>query len=183
MKAAKLILSSILLLTIAGLTQAQGISYNYGEVRYLDSEVGARDGDGIEIAGSYQIDPEWLVLGSYSSQDYGDNLNGDVIELGVGHILPAVNGVELVGTASVVSSEFGDDDENGIKLTALARTEFTAELEGRASVNYLKVDDGDLFVELGADYFFSPQISAGAEVQLGSNTDTISIGVRWYYDR
>ena len=33
------------MLMLANLAQAQGISYNYGEVRFLDSEVGVVDGD------------------------------------------------------------------------------------------------------------------------------------------
>lgn len=182
MKTVKRFFYSSVLLVLAGFAHSQGVSYNYGEVRYLDSEIGNLDGDGIEIAGSYQIDPEWVVLGSYSNQDFG-GADWDVLELGAGYILPQANGFDLLVSASFVSSDFGDNDDNGIRLTAGARNELTEELEGRISLNYLNIDDSDLFLELGADYFFSPQLSAGAEVQLGSDTDTFSIGARWYYDR
>ena len=182
MKTTKSILGVTALFVAANLAQAQEINYNYAELRYLDSEIGNADGDGIEIAGSYQIDPEWLVIGSYSSQDFGF-ADWDVLEAGIGYILPDVNGFNLMSSISIIDSEFGNDDDNGVRLSTGVRTELTNQLEGRAFINYLNIDGSDLFVELGADYFFSPQIAAGAEVQLGSDTDTFSIGVRWFYDR
>lgn len=175
--------SSVALLLAGSLASAQDISYDFAELRYLDSEIGNQDGDGIEVAGSYQFDPEWLVTGSYSAQDFGSSFDVDILEIGVGYILPQTNGFDLVGAASIVNADYGDDDDNGFRLALQARSNFTEQLEGRASLNYLDVNDSDLFIELGADYFFSPQLSAGAEIQLGSDTDTISIGARWYYNR
>lgn len=183
MNTAKYISVLIATLLLANVAHAQGISYNYLEARYLDSEVGFVDGDGIEVGGSYQVDAEWLVAGSYSNQDFDFVGDLDTFEVGIGYILPNVNGFAVTAEAAIVRREFGNDDDNGIKLSSTARIFLAENLEGRGSLNYLNVDDSDLYIELGADYFFMPQLAAGAEVQLGSDTDTISIGVRWFYDQ
>lgn len=178
----KLTLAAASFFFIANLALAQGVTNNYAEARFLDSEIGNLDGDGIEIAGSYQIDPEWTVFGSYSTQNFGSSVDLDILELGVGYLLPPVSGLDLLVAGSILSSEFGNDDDNGFKLTGLTRTMLADNLEGRASLNYVNIDDSDIYLELGADYFFNAEFSAGAEIQLGSDTDTISIGARWYYD-
>ena len=171
---------------ISGFAMAQStppIDYDYAEVRYLNSDIDGLDGDGVEIAGSYQFDAEWLVRGSYSSQDFDFGAELDLLELGIGYKLPQLNAFDIVGYVSLIDASFARGGDTGFRFGAEGRTMLTSELEGRASINYIDIDDSDVFIELGVDYFFAPNISAGGEIQLGSDTDTISVGARWYYGR
>jgi len=163
----------------ANISNAQ-ISYDFGEIRYLSSDRDNGDSDGIEVAGSYQFDEDWLVLGSYASEN-GD-IDADVFEFGVGYLLPDFEGVNMMVSLSVLDSELSDQgDDNGFRLALQGRKMLTDELEGRATLNFVDTFDRDLFFEIGADYFFNPRFSAGAELQLGSDTDQFSIGARWYF--
>lgn len=174
---------SLILIAVAALavnTANAQISYDYAELRYLSSDRGAADTDGIEIAGSYQFDEDWLVLGSYASE--GGDTDVDVFEVGVGYLLPDVEGINLMTSISILDIDVGNASENGFRLALLGRKMLTEELEGRASINYVDSFDTDLFFELGVDYFITPRFAAGAELQIGSDTDTISIGGRWYFN-
>lgn len=178
------IFTSCFFCLIAALTHAQTVSYNFAEARYLNSDNG---GDGVEIGGSFQFDAEWVVMGHYSTQSFDGDVDLDVFEIGVGYVLPEINGYSLLASASFVNAEVSagpfDDDDNGVRLAFGARNLFTERVEGRASINFNSAIDNDLFFEVGGDYFVTPRLAAGAEVQLGSETDTVSIGVRWHYGR
>ncbi len=173
------IIFSCFLVLLASITHAQSVSYNFAEARYLNSDGG---GDGIEIAGSYLVDPEWVVMGQFSTQEFDNDFDLDIYEIGVGYLLPEINGYSLLASASFTHFNTDFDDDNGVRLAFGARNMFTDRIEGRASINYVTAGgDNDLFFEVGGDYFFNPRLAAGAEIQLGSELDTVSIGVRWHY--
>lgn len=160
---------------------AQEIDFNYAELRYLDSELGGVSGDGIELGGSYRINQDWLVYGSYSDQDFNSFVELETFEFGAGLILQGYLDFDLIARAALINQEIANDDENGVLLSIGVREYIIENLEGRGSLNYVNVDASDIFLELGLDYHFHEQFSAGAQVDLGSDDDTFSIGVRWFY--
>lgn len=172
------ILCGCLISLIATFNHAQSVSYNFAEARYLNSDFG---GDGVEIGGSYLFDPEWVVMGNYSTQEFDGGVELDIFEIGVGYLLPEISGYSLLASASFVSADADVDNDNGVRLAFGARNLFTEKIEGRASINFITAGDSDLFFEVGADYFVTPKLAAGAEIQLGSDLETFSIGVRWHY--
>jgi hypothetical protein len=77
----------------------------------------------------------------------------------------------------------GIDDEIGFELSGGVRGMLTPEVEARAKLTYLDIDDlgDDAYLTLGGDYFFMPNLSAGLELDVGGDFDTLSAGVRYFF--
>ncbi|MFT2091952.1 hypothetical protein [Paraglaciecola sp. 2405UD69-4] len=164
---------------------AQPIDFNYLEARYVSD-----NGDGIEVAGSYQLDSNWLAFASYRDQDHGsyDYTN---LEVGAGLIVRGLMDHDLITSAALVKREYNNHSDTGIKVSAGVRDFFFAKyltdiqvlrpVELRGAVNIEEVGDFDVSLELGADYHFHPSFSAGLQFDLGGDDQAISLGARWYY--
>lgn len=164
---------------------ATDLSYDYAELRFVNTEIGSADGDGLKLGGSYEINPNWLILGSYSMLDFDGNVDTTALEIGGGYVHRYNQQIDFVGTIRVVRAtvdfQGGDDDETGFALSGGIRGRITPNLEGRASINYFNVDETDTFFELGGDYYFNDQFSAGATLEAGGDADTLTLGVRWFF--
>ena len=74
-----------------------------------------------------------------------------------------------------------DGDIDYDSLAGGVRGLIIPQLEGRATINYVDLDNSDTYFEVGGDYYFNPVFSAGATLEFGGDTDTLTIGVRWYF--
>ena len=174
------------LLLIAGMSfspvQASDVKYNYLEGRYvLDAEVGSIDGDGIQAGGSYRLNNDFYIAGSYETLDFDFGNDIDIITLGGGYILPLNAQWDANFALSYVNVDVNSFDDSGYSLAAGVRGMMTPKIEGRATVTYIDIDDDDTFITLAGDYFMLPHLSVGLEVDLGGDLDTVSLGVRYYY--
>ena len=168
--------------------QAADVKYDYAELRFVDTEIGSVDGDGFKIGGSFRLTEEWFLLGSYSNLDFDFGIDGSLLEFGGGYIYPNSDNVDLVAIAKIIRADIDagsgvDADETGFGLAGGIRTMFTPQIEGRAFANYVDVDDSDTFLELAGDYHFNEQLSAGISLEVLGDADTLTFGVRWYFDR
>jgi hypothetical protein len=178
---------------------AQQVDFNFLEARFVNDSAGrginANSGNGLEIAGSYQIGSDWLAFGSYRSQDYGaaDYTN---IEIGGGLFLRGFIDHDFLAKVSLVKREFSYDhagsySDTGVRVSLgvrdfffqkyLSDIEVLQPLELRGSINVENVGDFDAYLELGADYHFHPSFSAGLQLELGGDVQAVSIGGRWYF--
>lgn len=178
--------SAISLLLIAGITsfsaQASDVKYNYIEGRYLlDAELNSVDGDGIQLGGSYLINNDFYVIGSYRTLDFDFNNDIDTFEIGGGYILPIHTNWDANFTASLINMDINNNTENGFSLSAGVRGMVTPKFEARAKFNYIDVNDSDTFITVGGDYFVLPNLSVGVELELAGDLDTLSIGARYYF--
>ncbi|MEO1245650.1 MAG: hypothetical protein AAFX56_08180 [Pseudomonadota bacterium] len=179
-------LAGALAVTLTGTpAHATDLSYDYLELRFVDTEIGSQDGDGLRLAGSYQVSGNWLLVGGYTSLDFDGGVDADTLEIGAGYVYRYKPEFDLVGYAKLVRTEVEaggfDNDETGFSLAGGIRGRFTPELEGRATVNYIDVDDSDTFFEFGGDYHFTEQFSAGVTLEVGGDADTFTIGARWFF--
>lgn len=178
-----LTLSAVLL--AASLTaNASDLDYSYAELRIVDTEVGSADGDGLRLNGSYEITREWLLVGGYTTLDF-DGADLDTFEIGAGYVYPFQDNWDLVSYAKIVHADVDSggfsDDETGFSLAGGFRGLFTPQFEGRATINYIDLDDSDTFFEIGGDYYFNSVFSAGATLEFGGDADTLTIGARWFF--
>jgi opacity protein-like surface antigen len=179
--------SAASLLLIAGMSmspaQASEVKYNYLEGRYvLDAETDNNiDGDGYQIGGSFRIDTNLYAFGSYQALDLDFNNDIDTFEVGAGYIHPLNAKWDANFSASLVNMDVNNNDDTGFSLTAGVRGMVTPNIEGRAILSYIDVEDDDTFITLGGDYFFTPDLSVGVEVDLAGDLETLSIGARYYF--
>ena len=148
-----------------------GINYTFGELRFVD----VKGGDGIEFGGSYRLNAEFYGLASFQDIDSNNN-NTEILEIGGGYILP--NGkIDFAAEVTIIDA----DSESGFSLAAGGRGYVAPEIEARVFVKHVDVVDSDTFIELGGDYFVDANISLGITLEVGSNSDTLTFGGRFYF--
>ena len=177
-------------IAIAQTTQQQSadLSYSYLELRFVD--VDRKGGDGIRFNGSYDFGNHWQIVGGITSLDFDDGVDSTVFELGAGYVWHYSNDFDLVSTLRYISAEIDipnpnnptvSVDDDGFAFSAGTRGKLTPDFEIRGSVNHINVDNSDTYLELGGDYYFTPQISAGVSLEFAGDTDVITIGARWFF--
>lgn len=178
-------------LLVAAAACAAELDYNYAELRYVDTELEAGafdvDGDGFEIGGSLELTPAVHLFGSFQTLDFGAGVDVSAFEVGGGYAMPLNNGADLVARLSYIDGEIdagpGDIDDSGFGFSAGLRNMFTPQIEGRAFVNYVDLDESgdETSFELAGDYFLNDQIALGASLELGDDVTTWTLGARWYF--
>lgn len=179
--------ATALLSLFAVSANASDLSYNYAELRFVDTEINSVDGDGFRLNGSFELTGNWLLVGGYSTLDF-DSADLSSLEIGGGYVHRYNQQMDFVGYAKLVRAEVdvnggGSDDDTGIALAGGVRGTFAPQFEGRALLNYVNVDETDTYFEVGADYYFNEQFSAGATLEFGGDADSLTIGVRWFFDK
>ena len=157
--------------------QAPGeISYSFAELRFVD---------GFQLAGSYELDGPWILVGSLTSLDFNGDVDTTLLELGGGYVWDYTDDWDLFGTLRLVWAEvetpFGDADDTGFAMSAGTRGFLAPKFEIRGSVNHINVDDSDTYLQLAGDYYFTHQFAAGVSLDFAGDTDSFSLGARWYF--
>ena len=80
-----------------------------------------------------------------------------------------------------IKKELGDADDTGFAFSAGARGLLAPKFEIRGSVNHINVDGSDTYLQIAGDYYFTSQFSAGVSLDVAGDTDSFSIGGRWYF--
>ena len=180
-----LIIAALLLLHGAALAQDAKqpvLSYSFGEFRYVDVDNG---GDGFELGGSYQFTANWIGVASLSSLDFGNSVDVDIFEIGAGYVFPVRDDWDIQTNARIIRTEvdtpFGSADDTGIGLLGGLRGLLVPELEIRANVHYVNVDESDVFLEFAGDWYITPQWVAGLSVEFGGDIDLWTLGARYYF--
>jgi hypothetical protein len=185
--------ATVLLVTLSGgfSSSLYAIDYSFVEGRFLlDAELDGDgfedDGDGFRFAGSYLVTPEVYVFGKYDDVELDDSeVDLSLLRIGAGYIHPLDAtwdaNVSLAYASIEADGPGGDEDDSGFELSGGVRGLVKPEIEVRAALNYLDIDDSDTYFTLGADYYFMPNVSAGIELDMGGDYETMSIGAKYYF--
>lgn len=159
------------------------LSYSFAELRFVD--VDSNGGDGFQLAGSYELDGNWILVGSLTSLDFNGDVDTSLLELGGGYVWEYTDEWDLFGTLRLVWAEvdtpFGDADDTGFAMSAGTRGLLAPKFEVRGSVNHINVDDSDTYLQIAGDYYFTSQFAAGVSLDFAGDTDSFSLGARWYF--
>jgi hypothetical protein len=167
------------------------MSYSNVEVSFIDVEVGQGpfdvDGDGFEIAGSYELNDRIFVFGEWQDQSLDFGLDGEALELGAGLTHGFSDKVDFVGTLSFVDTEVKAGnvtvDDDGLALGAGVRGRVNDSVELEAGLKYVDFDEsgGDTGLTFGGRYYFNPSMALGASADFNDNVDTLRLGFRWEF--
>ena len=158
-------------------------SYSFAELRFVD--VDTSGGDGFRLAGSYELDRQWILVGALTALDFNNNVDSTQLEIGGGYVWKYSEDFDLVSTLRFVRAEVdtpgGDADDSGLAISAGARGFLAPQFEIRGSANHINLDNSDTYLQLAGDYYFTDQVSAGISLDFAGDTDSISLGARWYF--
>jgi hypothetical protein len=169
--------------------QSPQFEYSYVEISYdeTDFDLGPFDvdGDGLTLAGSFEINDEWHVYASYGSSDLDFGIDVDTWTLGAGYVFPLKEDIDLYGRVLYidVSADAGpaaaDDDGLGFQVRARARV--TDEFEVEGGLQYTDVSDSDTSLQASARYYFTETFSAALGITFAGDTDGIGISARYSF--
>ncbi len=174
----KKLLLATSLLAASSAALAAGPQYTWVQGQWQESEIdGSRSElDGFGLSGSVELNNEFFAFGQYSSLDDQD-MDADRVALGAAYKMPLGTNVDLNLGAGLVSYDFGNDDDEGILLTAGVRSMLDKQVEVGASATYEDVLDIDMLISVYGAWHFNKQLSAGLSLTTGE-IDTTAIYVR-----
>jgi len=163
---------------------AAGPQYNYLQGQWQESEQDGsnRELDGFGLAASVDLNQEFFAFGQFASVDDG-GVEADRLAVGAAYKMPLGTHTDLNFGAGLVSYDFtnaslnGDDDDQGLLLTAGVRSMLTAELELGAGLSYEDAFDIEMLFNVYGAYHFNKQLSAGVALTTG-DIDTTAFFVR-----
>jgi hypothetical protein len=174
------------------LAQADGLSYSYVDVAYVNTDLDetSEDVDGLALRGSLEITEQVFLFAGYSDQSGsigGRDLDFETYSLGVGYAWPIAPRMDLYGKIGYTEADadfrgFGGDDD-GYLLAFGLRSRVQEQLELEGSLNYVDLSDSgdDTSLGLSARWYFTEQFAAGVEGAFGDDANTYGIGVRWHF--
>ncbi len=183
MKFVKTLIGGLLLAVAPLAAMAEGLSYSYVELDYLDLDIdNAPSGDGFAVRGSVGFAGNWFAFADYSDASV-DVIDVENIAVGLGGHFPIGSNVDFVGRVgyteldlSVPGASISDD---GYLLTAGLRGQVSQfEMEGH--VVYTDLSDGgdETAFEVAGRYNFTEMFSAGIAYRMGDDANTLFAGVR-----
>jgi hypothetical protein len=182
----RLLIGSLLLALTPGISLAE-LHYSNFEVSLIDVELdgpGSVDGDGFQIAGAYELNDKFFLLGEWQDQSLDYGIDGTQIELGGGYNHELSPDLDFVGTVSYVDAEvefagFSADDD-GLALGGGIRSRLGESFEVDAMLNWIDFDEAgsDTGVSATGRYYFNQKMALFFGMDMNDNADTMRIGFR-----
>ena len=169
--------------------QSAQFNYSYVELGYdeTDFDVGPFDidGDGLTLAGSFEINDDWHVYASYNTSDLDFGFDADTWTLGAGYVFPLKEDIDVYGRVlyidTSVDGPVNTRDDDGLGLQARIRARVTDELELEGGLLYRDVSDTDTSLQASARYHFSEALSAAIGITFAGDTDGIGVSARYSF--
>ena len=178
----------VISLSAMNVSAAEKFNYKFLDFRILTGDVNDVDGTGVQINGVTDvIGNNILLVGSYQ---YAEGNDVDVylenMFLGAGYFMPINKQADAVFTGGLltqwIETNFFDDSDSGIRLSAGARFRATKEVEVYGELVYVSIFD-DTDVGFSVSGFFAPNKSVGLGLEISSvgDTSTTSAIARLYF--
>ncbi|MGD8177280.1 outer membrane beta-barrel protein [Marinimicrobium sp. ARAG 43.8] len=157
--------------------QAESLSYSYADLGY-QTMTGDGSFDGFLVGGSYQINEQFYVAGSYDELE-DEGLSQNVLSVRGGMRFALNDTIDLYGEAGVARAEvevsYYDEwsdqsfnssaSETGVQIEGGGRMRIAEPLEAGAYLRHIKVGDtSETFLGLQGTYYFSDRFGAHANV-------------------
>ena len=166
------------------------MNYTNLEVNYLDLEVGDGfdvNGDGFEFGGSWELNDQFHLFGSWQDQSLDFGIDGRTLELGGGWNHSFSDKLDFVGTLSLVDAELEaagiTASDDGLALGGGIRSRLGESFELEAGLKYVDFDESgsDTGISVGGHYYFNDSMALGASLDSNDNADTLRLGFRWEF--
>jgi hypothetical protein len=164
-------------------------SYSYVELGYDESDFDLGpvdvDGDGLTLAGSFEINEDWHVYASYGAADLDFGIDVDTWTLGAGYVFPLREDIDIYGRVLYVDvnvdAGVAEADDDGLGVQGRIRARVTDELELEGGLQYIDLSDSDTSLQASARYYFTEDFSAALGITFAGDTDGIGISARYSF--
>lgn len=165
-----------------------GLSYNFLELGYSNSEIEDFDvdGDGFGVRGSYGFTDHVHVFASYLDEEYDFDIGVSQFEVGAGFHTGLTEKLDFVGTLSFLNLSvdvpgLGSADDSGLALGVGLRGRVSEAFELRGEVKYAELDDAgnDTTFGVGGRYYFTPMFALGADIGVNDDGTSWTLGGRF----
>ena len=164
-----------------------GISYDYIEAAYIDTEIDDGldvDGDGVGFAGSAALGDTLFLHAAYGTQEFDAGVDLDQWTVGIGAHTSLTDNLDIVGRVGYVNAEldtaFGDADDDGYLVGLGLRTRLSDLIELEGGVSYVDLDEAgdETSFDVDGRFYLTNNFALGAGVSLGDDITTYRVGVR-----
>jgi opacity protein-like surface antigen len=160
------------------------MNYTSFEVDYLDLDGdGGVNGDGFEIGGSWELNDQFHLFGSWQDQSFDGGYDGETLELGGGWSHSFSDTLDFVGRLSLIDAEIEDFSDDGLALGGGIRSRLGESFELDAGLKYVDLDESgsDTGLTVGGRYYLNDSMALGASLDSYDNADTLRLGFRWEF--
>ena len=160
------------------------MNYTNLEVNYLDLDGdGGVSGDGFEIGGSWELNDQFHLFGSFQDQGFDGGFDGEVIEIGGGWSHGFSDTLDFVGTLSYLDADYDVGGDDGLALGGGIRSRLGDSFEVDAALKYVDFDESgsDTGVSVGGRYYFNDSMALGASLDSYDDADTLRLGFCWEF--
>ena len=184
--------STLVILSLAFSVSATAaeFDYNYFSICYgtTDFDDINVDGDGFGVEGSYALNNDYHVFGSYESAGLDFGVDATTFSAGLGYNRGMTETVDLVARLSYEYIEFdapgiGDVDDSGIGLGLGLRIAASNELELNAGIEHIDYSDsgGDTGFAAAGLYNFTDTFSLGFGGKWSDDVSSYTLSGRFYF--
>lgn len=186
----RLLAVALLAATSAG-AGADGLSYDYLEVRYAETEVdssfGDIEGDGIVLNGLVELAGPVHLLVGYDRLEFDDGIDVRTTVFGGGIAFNVAPTTDIVLRAGFVdgriSDDFFEDEDDGFFVSAGARSLLTDDIELYGEFRSIDFDrlGEEESMQIGLDFYLSNGLAVGPNITWVEDTTTWSLGAKFYF--
>lgn len=154
-------------------------SYNYLQLSFVDFD---SDFSGFKLDGSFDLQPDLALIGSFLSADRHNSYDYNLFTLGLAYHqrlsgMPKSD-IVLHGEFEHASIKYAHrNDDNGLRLGAMLRGQIHRNIELFGDVSYASLYDNDLGLTLGLNLSLNQQFSVVGSAEFSDN-DMLLLGVR-----
>jgi hypothetical protein len=169
--------------------QAEGFSYSYLELGYVETDFDDidEDADGFALAGSLEITDQVFMFAGYGDLSAGP-VDFETYDIGAGYAWSISPRADLYGTLAYVKAEvdvpgFGSGDDDGYGAGVGIRYRVADPFELEAAINYVDLQDsGDgTSFGLAGRWYFVEQFALGFGIDFSDDADTYGLSLRWEF--
>ena len=175
-------------------TFAASPSYDFVKAGYVQADIedaGDFEPSGFQIQGFKSLNENVYLTGRYGQ--LGEDVSGVDIDLdyasaGVGYRYGLTQNTDFFGEVTyeyvnldIELDSISGEDDNGYGITAGIRSMLSEQFELRGAIRYIDIEDDETAFEIGADYFFTPQLSFGATYVIADDVDLLGVSARYTF--
>lgn len=169
-------------------------SYDFVKAGYVQADIedaGDFEPTGFQIQGFKSLNENVYLTGRYGQ--LGEDVSGvdidlDYVSAGVGYRYGLTQNTDFFGEVTyeyvnldVELDSISGEDDNGYGITAGIRSMLSEQFELRGAIRYIDIEDDETAFEIGADYFFTPQLSFGATYVIADDVDLLGVSARYTF--